>query len=299
MDGERPIFILGLQRGGTNQVLNVLRSHPDTTWPEGEFHEALRGRGLRRDGPLRSARKWLAYAPVRLASGDALDPDRPPREGALKGTRGAWVRARLAASERTNRPRVRAYKEALAGQGFLDAGAARMDRLVVKLVNHNVGLAPDLARLWPRAVFVGLMRDAFGVCEGQAVRGASMDAATGTYAYVGERLMALEAAGARIRTFRFEDLVEDTEAVVRAIYDFCGLDAAATRGLCLQNKERVLDAKGRVVGVDKVDAFYTFAEVGRHMKRDTGTASASRLGAEARAEIAARTAPIRRHFGYT
>lgn len=298
MDGERPIFILGLQRGGTNQVLNVLRSHPDTCWPEGEFHEALRGRGLRRDGPLGAARKWLAYAPVRLTSGDALDPDRPPRDGALEGSRGAWVRARLRASADRNRPRVRAYKKALGDHGYLDAAAAPMDRMVVKLVNHNVGLAADLARLWPQAVFVGLIRDAFGVCEGQVVRGASIEAATGTYAYVGERLMALEAAGLRLRSFRFEDLVEDTGAVVRAIYGFCGLDPEAARGICLQDKERVLDARGRVVGVDKVAAFYAFDEMGRHMKRDTGTAAASRLGAEVQAEIAARTAAVRGHFGY-
>lgn len=298
MQTERPIFILGLQRGGTNQVLNILRSHPDTFWPKGEFHEVLRGRGLRRDGPLVSARKWLAYTPLRLRAGDVLNPDRPPAPDAFAGAGGPWVQARLAASAQANRGTVRAYKAALVREGFLDAGRIRPDRLLVKLVNYNVGLAPELARLYPQAVFVGLMRDAFGVCEGQAVRGASLAAATDAYTYVGAQLMAMEAGGQRLRTFRFEDLLEDTEAVVREIYGFCGLDATAARGICLQNKERVHDDRGRIVGIDKEKAFYAFRDVGQHMKRDANAASASRLGAEVRAEIADRCAPVLRHFGY-
>ena len=45
-----PIFLLGIQRGGTNQILNILRSHPATFWPSGEFHEVFRPRSLRGRG---------------------------------------------------------------------------------------------------------------------------------------------------------------------------------------------------------------------------------------------------------
>ena len=87
--GAGPIFLLGIQRGGTNQVLNILRSHPDTTWPQGEFHEVFRWRGLRREGLGAVVAETLRYAPVRLGAGDILDPDRKaPREGLLTGRRG-------------------------------------------------------------------------------------------------------------------------------------------------------------------------------------------------------------------
>ena len=75
-----PIFLLGIQRGGTNQLLNILRSHPDTCWPQGEFHEVFRWRGLRREGPRAVLAKTIRYAPVRVGVGDILDPDcRAPR----------------------------------------------------------------------------------------------------------------------------------------------------------------------------------------------------------------------------
>ena len=108
---ERPIFLLGIQRGGTNQLLNILRSHPDTCWPQGEFHEVFRWRGLRREGVRAVIAKTLRYAPVRLGAGDILDPDRrAPATGMLAGRRGRAVKAGLAAATAANRQAVLAYK---------------------------------------------------------------------------------------------------------------------------------------------------------------------------------------------
>ena len=104
-----PIFLLGIQRGGTNQVLNVLRSHPATYWPGGELHEVFRPRSLYGEGPRRAARKLLRYAPILLTAGDILDVDRPPRRaGLLAGARGRALAAGLARSAALNRPSVAA-----------------------------------------------------------------------------------------------------------------------------------------------------------------------------------------------
>jgi hypothetical protein len=291
-----PIFVLGLQRGGTNQLLNVLRSHPDTCWPHGELHEILRGPGL--DGVAGSARRLLGYLPVLLASGDILSPHRPPPPGALGGWRGGWVTAKLARATRANERRVWDYKSALERHGLLPAGFRRPHRMVVKVVNYNVGLAVELARLYPQGVFVGLIRDAVGVCEGRIARGDDLEAATALYNYVGRQLAALEAAGVPIRTFRFEDLVASTETVARDVYSLCGLDAGAILGLCLQNKERVYDPSGAVVGARVTEAFYRFADVCRHMRRDPNADAVSRLPEESKARIRERCLPVLKHFGY-
>ena len=102
-------------------MLNILRSHPDTTWPQGEFHEVFRWRGLRREGLGAVVAKTLRYAPVRLGAGDILDPDRKaPREGLLTGRRGRAVAAGLAAATAANRAAVLGYKAALREHGLLD-----------------------------------------------------------------------------------------------------------------------------------------------------------------------------------
>ena len=125
-----PIFILGIQRGGTNQILNILRSHPATSWPQGEFHEVFRPRGLRAER-TRALAKLRRYAPIYLTAGDILDPDRPPRrEGLLAGARGRAVRAGLEGSAAANRTSVAAYKAALRAQGFFAADAPPPERLL-------------------------------------------------------------------------------------------------------------------------------------------------------------------------
>ena len=293
-----PIFLLGIQRGGTNQVLNLLRSHPATCWPQGELHEIFRPRGLRAEGPLRALRKLRRYAPILLARGDVLDPDRPPRRpDPLAGAPGRALRTAVEASAAANRGAVAAYKAALAERGLIDPAAAA-DRLVTKAMNYGLALVPDLLALWPDARFVGVIRDGRAVCEGHTARGAGLAEAIAAYDFVGRRLIDLEAAGLPLRTWRFEDLVADAPGTAAAIYAFCGLDRAATRGVCLQDKERIPKAGGGVAGMRKVAHFYSFEEMGRHMRADANAGALGRLPPAAAAEITAGCRPVLAHFGY-
>ena len=295
----RPIFLLGIQRGGTNQALNILRSHPDTYWPQGEFHEVFRPRrGLRGEAPAVVLRKLARYAPIWIGAGDILDPDRRARSpGLLSGRRGRAVAAALRGAAAANRPAVTGYKAALRAHGLLDA-VPEPSRLLCKVMNYNLLFAEDLRALYPEAVFVGLIRDAAGVCEGHVARGASVAAAADAWVFVAGQLIALQAAGLPLRIWRFEDLLADAGGVAREIYGACGLDPAAVRGVCLQDKERITDAAGAVRGVRKTEHFYSFDAMSRHMRADANAAAQARLPAAARAEIAARCAPQLRHFGY-
>lgn len=90
MSDSAPIFILGLQRGGTNQLLNALRSHPDTIWPDGEMHEVLRPKPALRGA---TAKTLAGYLPTALRSGDIMNPRRAPgplrpRDG--RGSPASW-----------------------------------------------------------------------------------------------------------------------------------------------------------------------------------------------------------------
>ena len=293
-----PIFLLGIQRGGTNQLLNILRSHPATYWPGGEFHEVFRPRSLRAEGPVPALRKLARYAPILLTAGDILDVDRPPaRDGLLAGAPGRAVVAGLARSAAGNHPSVAAYKDGLRRHGFFGA-APPPDRMLVKALNYNLAFVPDLLALYPDARFVGLIRDGRAVCEGHVARGAGLADAAAAYAYVGRRLIELEARGLPLKTWRFEDLVADAPGVSAAVYDFCGLDRAATSGVCLQDKERIVQPGGRVAGMRKVAHFYRFEEMGRHMRADANAAATARMPAEALAEITERCRPVLEHFGY-
>jgi hypothetical protein len=296
-----PIFLLGMQRGGTNQVLNLLRSHPRIFWPQGEFHEVFRLpglRGLRQIGLARTLRLLRNYAPIWWERGDILNPDRQPeRSGLLAGRSGHAITAGLARSAAANRAGVARYKHALAERGLIDPEAAP-DRMLVKVMNYNLTFVPDLAALYPGAVFVGLIRDGRAVCEGHVARGTNVAAAAALYNFVGRQLIELKAGGLRLRTWRFEDLLVDPKGVVGDVYDFCGLQRKGVRGVCLQDKERILDAVGKVSGIRKVDRFYALDEVSCHMRADANAAALTRLPAAARDDIERRCSEVLEHFGY-
>jgi hypothetical protein len=287
-----PIFLLGMQRGGTNQLLNALRSHPDTCWPDGELHEVLRPR---REVGLAALRGWASYLPVAWRTKDALNPRKAP--GPLASRDRDWLEAALSRAARANLPEVRRYRHALAESGLGPFDPSPRSRLLVKLVNYNVGLAPDLARIYPDATFVGLMRDPFGICESMMSRGTSPEAILPLYRYVGETLIKLEERGLPVTIIRLEDMIADFRRVVDDVYGACGLGREATRGLCLQRKERIT-AGGRVVGMTKVDTFHDFDSVNAHMRSDVNSAARASLPPDAVRGILQSCGAIMGRFGY-
>ena len=181
MKPDGPIFILGLQRGGTNQLLNILRSHPDTTWPNGEFHEVLRPSWENKNTLLDFARIAYHYLPVLVAKGDLLNPHKPMRPSAMDQRMRVWVSERLTQSTLRNQAEVSRYKAAMEAHGFYRNGPAKSSRMVVKLVNYNVELARDLRQIYPNAIFIGIVRDAVGLCESMISRGATPEKSVKLY----------------------------------------------------------------------------------------------------------------------
>lgn len=293
MPDQGPIFILGLQRGGTNQILNALRSHPDTVWPDGEFHEVLRPRGAKSIAGLTS---WARYLPLLVRKGDVLSPRKPPVALDPKGR--AWIAAALRRATAANAPEVKRYKAALAAHGYAPAGRPLGQRMVVKLVNYNVGMAADLAKAFPDARFVGLMRDPFGICESMMARGDAPEKILPLYKYVGETLLDLEAKGLPVKIIRLEDMVVDFKKEMLDVYAACNLDLGDITGICLQSKERITDDAGQVIGTRKIDTFHTLESVNAHMRRDVNKQAMESLSPEIIVQISTTCRPIMDRFGY-
>jgi hypothetical protein len=56
--------------------------------------------------------------------------------------------------------------------------------------------------------------------------------------------------------------------------------------------------KGRIVAMRKIEKFYDFAEMGRHMRTEANADSLSRLSPEMQAELLERCRAVLQHFGY-
>lgn len=298
--GAAPVFILGMQRGGTNQLLNILRSHPDTAWPDGELHEVLRPKWNGRGTAAVVAGRALSYLPVLLRHGDVLSPHKLPRaaSGPARRRLQRWIARRLEQETARNAAEVARFRAAMAAQGFAPARPPGPPRMVVKLVNFNAGLARDLHRIYPGARFIGITRDAAGVCESMISRGMPPERVLPLYHYVAHQLLALQGSGFPILLLRFEEIIADIQAASTRVYRWCGLEAGAVSGFCLQDKTRLLDRRGRVAGLRKVDAFYPAGEAARHLRGDVNSAARSRLPEALRREIGLSCGPVMRQLGY-
>ena len=287
------IFLLGLQRGGTNQLLNALRSHPDTIWPDGEFHEIVRPA---RPTSLQTATALLAYLPLALRKGDILSPHKRPK--GLSPSEARRIARTLRQATRHNMPEVRRYKTALAAHELAPPPSDRANRLVVKLMNYNVGLARDLQPEFPGLSCIGIMRDPFGICESMTTRGTPLDRVLDLYNFVGDTLLRLEAEGFPITLIRLEDLIADFRASIPQVYADLGLAMDGITGVCVQSKERIVDDSGAILGTKKVDRFHSFETVNSHMRADVNAKALERLTPDQIATIARRCAPIMDRFGY-
>jgi hypothetical protein len=284
-----PVFVLGMQRGGTNLVLNLLRSHPDCCWPDGELHEVIRGR--RSDGLLGVFRKVIWYLPVAARHGDVFHPMRVPPSGMLAGLRGRLIRQAIDGSVRTNRPKVRGFQQQLPDGDAAVSGQGR--RMVCKVVNGNTALAWDLERLYDGAHFLGIVRHPFAVCEGLMRRGASLKLAIQIYNAFVATLMELESEGRSIVILRYEDVITDPQSAARQAYSHCSLDEERVEWVCLEEKSPGPDG-----AVSKVNRYYRLSEIGDHMRAGLNEAQAERLSDNDCELIASECRVALERFGY-
>ena len=199
--GGPPVFLLGIQRGGTNQVLNILRSHPGDLLARGRVPRGVprlvrRAQSLRREGAARgwrasgaatrrsSSPRAISSTPTGSAAGAARRPPRP---------RGGARARRLGGG---NRPSVARYKAALR-RARLHRRRPRPDRMTVKVDQLQPRLRRRTSRRSTRApASSGLIRDAAAVCEGHIARGGAVAAAAEAWAFAARRLDRARGGGA-------------------------------------------------------------------------------------------------------
>ncbi|MCA0939995.1 sulfotransferase [Salipiger pacificus] len=287
MSDTAPIFLLGLQRGGSDQLHDALRAHRDTVWPEGALHEVLRPAPVPRAETLQAL---SGYLPTLLRSGDILNPQRAP--GPLRPRDRAWIARELARATDRNLPEVRRYKRALAARGMGPGLPSGRGRMLVKVMNYNIGLATELDRIYPGARFVGLVRDPYDICESMLARGGDPAEILALYRYFGETLLRLEQRGLPLKLVRHEDMVSDLARAVDEVFDLCGLDTRAARGLSLNDRER--GGAGHL----PADAVAVQGRVEGLLREDAGKSAPARLAPEMAGMIQLNCAAIIERFGY-
>jgi len=213
---RQPIFIEALAGSGSNLLWNILQSHPGVCSPVWETHELFqRGLAGKLDGALFTL---FGARPGYMARPDPAGRAPLPRAAAAHLDL-CLFRGKL----RTLCQEDNVYRAP--GQRY-SPGQVRAARLAAKNLDGLVQAAPALARVFPDACFVGILRNGLALCESALRRGTATSAHAFARRYVTltRRMQQSSRDLPRHTLVRFEELLAQPRRFAARVYRAAGLD---------------------------------------------------------------------------
>ncbi len=299
MLNKRPIFLVSFAYGGSNILLNLLRSHPEVCSPRGELNEVFKGK---LDEPLTTrVAKCIRYAPIFISEGSDIFrfndwTDRKPFKPSTQ------VRIdkilfdeKLRATDETQNlyktEDVRYTREEIAAS-----------RLLCKNLDGLIFVSRELARMYPDAVFFALVRNGLAVCEGHVRRGYDLKAFARNYQKGVQRMIEDSKLIPNYHLIRYEDVLEKPQEMLREIYRLAGLDISKLNGKVRLQVKRVLNQDGshrNIVDKKWKEVVWLGMEsFQNHFRADLNQNQINRLNDEQKKNIVAITGTSLRRFGY-
>ncbi|MBN1556666.1 MAG: sulfotransferase, partial [Lentisphaerae bacterium] len=173
--------------------------------------------------------------------------------------------------------------------------------LVCKLVNGLIWVTDNLRRMYPDAVFLGVVRDGMAVCEGNMRRGADARAMARLYRDGCTRMLAAADSDPRYHIIRFEDVLADPRGMLERIYGYCGLDVGDVDHVRFVAAPTIgRDGSHAVAAGLERDALVwrRLDELPRFIQADVNRNQLRRLPEAARALIIETAGDVLRRFGY-
>jgi hypothetical protein len=300
MLNHQPIFVNGTSRGGTNILMNLLLSSPDTAMPSGELNRVFAGGGAS-DSPLKIIiKKWFYQKPLKIVLGsdifDRVSYQKRPHLASFPAKYIdliLWMEKQAAVHPTHNKWKT--------DDVLYTSKERREARLVAKshdaLVLNNDGFRA----MYPDARFVGIIRNGFAVCESLMRRKWSLESAARHYQIVGSAILD-EAQKMDYLLVRFEDILASPLSTIETIYRHCHLDLDAVKLFRLQHKNVAVAGRNQseLLGQhDRQMIWYTQDELGEHFKPSVNENQISRLTPKHKDFIRERIGSVMSQLGYS
>jgi hypothetical protein len=160
-------------------------------------------------------------------------------------------------------------------------------RLLTKGLNGIVFTAEMFHKMYPDAVFFGLIRNGLAICEGYIRRGRTAEKTGYIYKIVAEKMLKYQAQMPNYHIVRYEDMVKHPLNFVYEIFKYAGLDVKQLSKIRLQSK-RVMDATGKrdlLKGSDRQVFWYKLSDLHKHIKPDINENQIRRLSVDDKAKF--------------
>ena len=298
MLNKQPIFIVAFAYGGSNILLNLLRSHPQVCSPRGETNEVFTGKI---DEPLGTRwAKRLRYLPCVIAEGKNIFGW---RDWELRPTFKPFTQKRIDRILFDEKLRARNGSQNLYKYEKVEYTdeEIKASRLLCKNLDGLIYLTPEFARMYPDATFLALVRNGFAVCEGHIRRGHQLEDIAQNYEKACRLMTQHSRTIPNYHLLRYEDLIASPFEMLKQIYAWAGLDLGLLKKIRLQAK-RVVEKDGShqvIMNRDFKDViWYDLEEFGKHFRKDANENQMRRLSEDQKAAILKTCRSSLEHFGY-
>lgn len=296
---RKPVFIVAFAYGGSNILINLMRSHPELCSPRGELNEVFKGR---RSEPWATRfAKCARYAPILLAEGgrDVFRfNDWTPRSPFKPSTQRRVDQILFDEKLRARSPTQNRFKE----EGVLYTDQELRDsRLVCKGLDGLTFVTPELSRMYPDATFIGLVRNGFAVVEGHIRRGHKLEKMAEHYELGCKTMQEHSRTVPNYHILRYEEIITSPLESLKKLYQWAGVDIGKIKKVRLQFKPvigRTGAHEGKTVEGKRPIAWYPLEEMSRHFRPDANDNQIKRLS-EKQKETIRRLCPTSlKQFGY-
>ena len=298
MLNQRPIFIVGFQHGGTNLVLNLIRSHPEVGDANGELQELFIGK------PEEAWRtrlpKLINYLPIMLNERQHVfhlsswKKRKAFKHSSQKQIDKILYQQKLNAKD----PSQNLYKDK--NEFYTDEEIISL-RPVTKLLNGLMYLTDSFAMMYPDATFIALIRNGLAVCEGAHRRGNDISQIASYYEQGCQKIIRDSQALPNYHVFRYEDLMTKPVETIDQIYKVADLDLAKLTGIRLEVKP-TMNKRGEhfmPIGKNENDLiWYDLKNVTNHLIPDVNSHQIKRLNAEQKTIIMNKCRSSLEYFNY-
>ncbi len=295
---KRPIFVVSFAYGGSNILLNLLRSHPDVCSPRGELNEVFKGKPTERRA-TRTA-KFMRYLPCilieradifRVQSWAEPRPFTPLTQHLIDRIfYGEKFRARHVSQNLYKTEHVLRTDAEIASS-----------RLMCKNLDGLIFVSRELARMYPDATFLGLIRNGLAVCEGHVRRGYVLEEIARSYELGCQRMIEDSTTIPNFHLIRYEDMIARPREMLETIYGLADLPIDKVEKVRLQTK-RIIQPDGSHAIVHNTEwkqvLWYPLDEFHKHFVRDANENQIKRLTPAQRDAVIAHCERSLRHFGY-
>ncbi len=267
---QKPIFINGFSRGGSNLLVNMLISHPEVCISNGETHKVFKGTA-RADNKFKTIFKKLTRDyPIRILTGqdvfrtDLLEPRKPLPSYLQNYIDQILYRGRF----NCRIPTHNLYKSE--NVEYRDEELAKC-RLLSKGLNGLAYTASIFYQMYPDACHFALVRNGLAICEGKIRRGhRDISLLANEYNQVVEEMLRNQEKFPNYHVVKYEEMVSQPQQFLKQLYIKANLDIEKLTSVRLESKP-IMDKSGvhkLKKGYDHQLFWYHLDDLHNHIRTD-------------------------------